>query len=456
MVNRISKLFGYLVLILTFTIPMHGFSQDVSMEGQKVFQSTSRSVVVLKTPNSYGQAYKQGSGVVISKNLIVTNCHVLQGGASFLVSVAGKEMPGVMFTGDLEKDLCTLKVDTGSLPIVEVRPSNTLKIGEVVYAIGSPKGLELSLSNGLVSQLRGQGMPMIQTTAAISSGSSGGGLFDVRGRLVGITSFKIVGGDSLNFAAPAAWISLLPKISSSQIASFASDKKNEEARKLLLQKKTNEAILFCKDWINESPDNAQPYYWLGLAYQSINNNLAAVDAFKKVVSIDPDNSRAWILMGNAFSGLGKHEQAVAARKEGLKINPNDSNGWALLARSYSLNDQIDESIYAIKKALELKEYDVDYRYLGFQYSLIEMYKSMRNRSYQQNFEDQLEAYRKAVSVGPKNPKNYPDLLNVLERTGRCSEHEEMFIILKSLDRFEAIEYAAQFKKVYRPKCNIPD
>jgi tetratricopeptide (TPR) repeat protein len=193
-----------------------------------------------------------------------------------------------------------------------------------------------------------------------------------------------------------------------------------------------------------------------LAYQTINNNSAAVDAFKKVVSIDPDNYRAWILMGNAFSGLGKHEQAVAARKEGLKINPNDSNGWALLARSYSLNDQIDESIYAIKKALELKEYDVDYRYLGFQYSLIEMNKSMRNRSYQQNFEDQLEAYRKAVSVGPKNPKNYPDLLNVLERTGRCSEHEEIFIILKNLDRFEAIEYSAQFKKGYRPKCNIPD
>jgi hypothetical protein len=456
MVNFNSRIIGSLVLSLSFTILGNSFSQDVSMEGQKVFQNASKSVVVLQTINSDGLAYKQGSGVIISKNLIVTNCHVLQGGESFLVAVSGKNMTGVLNSGDVEKDLCTLTVGTGSLPSVEVRSSDTLKIGEVVYAIGSPKGLELSLSSGLVSQLRGQGMPLIQTTAAISSGSSGGGLFDVRGRLVGITSFKVVGGDSLNFAAPAAWISGLPKISANQIASFSTEKKIEQVRKLLLQKKTSEAISFCKDWLSESPGSYHPYYWMGLAYQAVDNNSAAVDAFKKVVSINSDHSQSWILMGNAFSGLGKHEQAIAARKEGLKINPNDSGGWALLARSYSLNDQIDESIYAIKKALEIKEYDVDYRYLGFQYSVVEMYKSMRNRSYQENFEDQLDAYRKALAVGPKNPKNYPDLLRLLDRTGRCSEHEEMFLSLRNLDRFEAIEYAAQFKKGFRRKCNISD
>ncbi len=456
MVNLNSRIIGSLVLGLSFTILGKSFSQDLPVDGQKVFQSASKSVVVLKTINSDGQAYKQGSGVVISKNLIVTNCHVLQGGESFLVLVSGKNMTGVLHSGDVDKDLCTLSVSTGSLHSVEVRSSNTLKIGEVVYAIGSPKGLELSLSSGLVSQLRGQGMPLIQTTAAISSGSSGGGLFDVHGRLVGITTFKVVGGDSLNFAAPAAWISGLPKITANQIASFSTEKKIEQVRKLLLQKKTSEAISFCKDWLSESPDSYHPYYWLGLAYQAIDNNSAAIDAFKKVVSINSDHSQAWILMGNAFSSLGKHEQAIAARKEGLKINPNDSDGWALLARSYSLNDQIDESIYAIKKALEIKEYDVDYRYLGFQYSVVEMYKSMRNRSHQENFEDQIDAYRKALAVGPKNPKNYPDLLRLLERTGRCSEHEELFLSLRNLDRFEAIEYAGQFKKGFRRKCNISE
>ena len=61
----------------------------------------------------------------------------------------------------------------------------SLKIGEAVYAVGAPQGLELSLSDGIVSQLRGSPIPLIQTTAAISPGSSGGGLFDSEARLVG-------------------------------------------------------------------------------------------------------------------------------------------------------------------------------------------------------------------------------------------------------------------------------
>jgi hypothetical protein len=456
MLNRNSKFYSLLVLCLSFTISKHGFSQDVSTEGQKVFQMASPSVVVLKTLNSDGQAYKQGSGVVISKNLIVTNCHVLQGGVSFVVVVSGKNMPGVMYSGDVEKDLCTLSVDTGSLPSVEIRSSNTLKIGEVVYAIGSPKGLDLSLSNGLVSQLRGQGMPMIQTTAAISSGSSGGGLFDVRGRLVGITTFKIVGGDSLNFAAPAAWISSLPEISSNLIASSSNAKKTEQVRQLLFEKKPNEAIDFCKDWLRESPDIFEPYFGLGLAYTDVKNYSAAVDAFKKVVSITPDNSRGWIMLANSFSRLGKHVQAIAARKEGLKINPNDPVAWGLLANSYGQNDQLEESVYAKKKELELKENDESYRFLGFIYSLIEQNKSMLDRSYKPNYQDQLYAYRKAVSVGPKNPKNYTDLLHVLERTGLCTEHQEMLLTLKNLDLFEAAEYTAKSKKFTSSNCKITD
>ena len=114
MVNLNSRIIGSLVLGLSFTILGKSFSQDLPVDGQKVFQSASKSVVVLKTINSDGQAYKQGSGVVISKNLIVTNCHVLQGGESFLVLVSGKNMTGVLHSGDVDKDLCTLSVSTGS------------------------------------------------------------------------------------------------------------------------------------------------------------------------------------------------------------------------------------------------------------------------------------------------------------------------------------------------------
>jgi serine protease Do len=76
-----------------------------------------------------------------------------------------------------------------------------LLVGEDVAAIGNPKGLDTSLSRGLVAQKRNKkGHGYIQTDAALSSGSSGGGLFDTAGNLVGVTTFKVASGESLNFA----------------------------------------------------------------------------------------------------------------------------------------------------------------------------------------------------------------------------------------------------------------
>jgi hypothetical protein len=79
-------------------------------------------------------------------------------------------------------------------------------VGEPVYAVGAPQGLELSLSEGIVSQLRGGPPPLIQTTVAISQGSSGGGLFNAEGELVGITTFYLKDSQNLNFAVPVEWI----------------------------------------------------------------------------------------------------------------------------------------------------------------------------------------------------------------------------------------------------------
>jgi S1-C subfamily serine protease len=77
----------------------------------------------------------------------------------------------------------------------------------VVYAIGTPQGLERTLSQGLVSAMRetSEGT-VIQTSAPISPGSSGGGLFDTQGQLVGITTFQTKTGQNLNFAIPVDWL----------------------------------------------------------------------------------------------------------------------------------------------------------------------------------------------------------------------------------------------------------
>ena len=107
---------------------------------------------------------------------------------------------------DEKNDFCLLDVAGLWGVAANVRRYDTLRIGESVYGIGAPKGLDLSLSSGLVSQKRkADGINYIQTDVAISPGSSGGGLFDRKGNLVGILTSKIVDDDveGIGFAIPA-------------------------------------------------------------------------------------------------------------------------------------------------------------------------------------------------------------------------------------------------------------
>ena len=100
---------------------------------------------------------------------------------------------------DPVKDLALVKIKAYKLSVAVMGDSDELVVGQKVYTIGAPKGLEQTLSEGLVSAFRQmQGHRRIQTSAPISHGSSGGGMFDDRGRLVGITAAGIDEAQNLN------------------------------------------------------------------------------------------------------------------------------------------------------------------------------------------------------------------------------------------------------------------
>ena len=188
---------------------------------KEVFAEVARSVVVVLALDSSGETSAQGSGVVVGKNEVATNCHVIEDAAKVAVRQAlesdigqSYRMDAAILARDDERDLCLLFVgelsEPPAAPIVKMGAAKALSIGEEIFSIGAPKGLDLSLSRGIVSQLRRLGdrqtAPFVQTDAAISPGSSGGGLFNDKGFLVGITTFKRVGGENLNFAIPAEWV----------------------------------------------------------------------------------------------------------------------------------------------------------------------------------------------------------------------------------------------------------
>jgi len=156
----------------------------------------------------------QGSGVILSPSgLVVTNYHVIQNAGSVtLITAGGLRVPATIVNRDERQDLAILEPqgEVGRGAELADEPDAGLRQGDQVFAIGSPFGLQNTVTAGIVSAVgrtNPEGVPMIQIDAPINPGNSGGGLFDLRGRLVGIpTSIfgPISGNVGIGFAVPAS------------------------------------------------------------------------------------------------------------------------------------------------------------------------------------------------------------------------------------------------------------
>jgi serine protease Do len=188
---------------------------------EELFERISPSVWVVRTLDGNGRPLLQGSAVVTGPGRLITNCHVLRQARSVSVGRENVSYGAALEHADPERDLCQLKVANFHAPAVAIAPADALKVGARVYAIGAPRGLETTLSDGLLSGLRrgAQGqLEAIQITVPISGGSSGGGLFDTQGRLIGVTTFGVRDSQNLNFALPASWITELPERAQAALA----------------------------------------------------------------------------------------------------------------------------------------------------------------------------------------------------------------------------------------------
>ena len=199
---------------------MLGAADADALTAAQIFQAVSPSVWVVKAIHSAKGDGAQGSAVVIGKRTLATACHVVQGAISVTVThSAGEQQVTVLRTTtdpDPGRDLCVLTTDADmTAPAVEIAPLETVRVGDPVYAIGSPLGLELTLTGGLVSGLRADAKGVvnsIQASAVVTHGSSGGGLFDAKGRLIGITVASAnETSQALGFAVPAQALLNLPE-----------------------------------------------------------------------------------------------------------------------------------------------------------------------------------------------------------------------------------------------------
>ena len=174
--------------------------------GQDIYEQCSPAVFSIDTYDANGDPYAIGSGFFIDgSGLAVTNHHVLEDALSATVTLEdGKtyNISGVV-EFDEELDYAVILVEGSGFPALKVGNSQAIKSGETVYAIGNPKGLSNTISDGIISNPRRENFDgMIQISVPISPGSSGGALLNAHGEVIGITTGSLESGQNLNFAVP--------------------------------------------------------------------------------------------------------------------------------------------------------------------------------------------------------------------------------------------------------------
>jgi S1-C subfamily serine protease len=225
---RIPLLICLVVLLGVFAVVVSlekfGNSPQNSSKGdQPLIDHSQRTtqldeaVLMIVGTNAKGSPVSQGSGFILaSDGLAGSNYHVLRGVTdAFAECCNGRKFKILSIEGaDLEKDLVVFQLyEVGriekpqNLPYVAFAPSKDLKVGQKVIAVGSPQGLENTVSDGILSAIREyDSVRYLQITAPISPGSSGGPVLDTDGHMIGVATFQFERGQNLNFAIAADYI----------------------------------------------------------------------------------------------------------------------------------------------------------------------------------------------------------------------------------------------------------
>jgi tetratricopeptide (TPR) repeat protein len=216
-VGKGARIVGILFVALS-NVPRIWAQQS---DAEKIYSQSSKSVLLIFVKSADSKTVAQGTGFLVEGGKIITNNHVVRDGAP-LIDLGGVRIPATVESTDDLNDIAVLTVaaEISAEPLVlaeKIPPP-----GSNVFAIGNPRGLEKSISTGVLSGLRTAGKrELIQITTPVSPGSSGGPVFDATGRVIGVTVSSIEDGQNLNFAVPASAVISLLRGRSLQAADFS-------------------------------------------------------------------------------------------------------------------------------------------------------------------------------------------------------------------------------------------
>lgn len=265
------------------------------------FVALAGSILRVEAPRPSG-GFAIGSAVTVGPELVITNCHVTREARRISIVRGGVRWAATAQASDLARDLCLLHVPGLRSPPVTVGQAASLAIGQPVTALGYTGGVGIQNSLGEVQDLHlHDGGVVIQSSNFFNSGASGGGLFDDAGRLVGVLTFRLRGGDAHYFAAPAEWVSELV----------------EAARRGDLR-----AVLPLEQYPLPYWESAAPPRFLRAARMQSEGRWRELEALAAAWSRqDPTDNEPWFLLGLALQQQGRDAEARPALECALALQP---------------------------------------------------------------------------------------------------------------------------------------
>lgn len=293
-----------------------------------------------------------GSGVMVAKETIATNCHVTRGAKNVRIWNGGAKWSASQQNASLEHDICILFVPGAPEYLIFPMSSTPPRIGDQVFGAGHSGGFDLRVGIGEVIALHDyDGAQVIQTNSIFDSGASGGGLFNEQGELIGIVTFRH-GGNSkggYHFSLPIEWVrSNLDRTQAKDLSSPpegrvfwegppASQPYFLRAVAFEAQNKWQQLDTLAQSWSKAEPNNSGAWLALGQANRELQHYDPAIEAYRRAIALDAENSKAWFDLGLTYAASGKQDGLLEAHARLVQLDPARAEELLKLAGSARTN-----------------------------------------------------------------------------------------------------------------------
>lgn len=321
--------------------------------GREIVRRSLQSVVVVTTESPGGDPLSLGTGFFVARDLIVTNFHVVDGATRVSARVVGGgerlAVDGVV-AADPVHDLAVVRLFGQGASPLDLGRSDSVAVGDSVYVIGNPEGLEGTVSTGVVSAIRSTASGVLmQMTAPVSPGSSGGPVLNTKGEVVGVAAGAMGAGQNLNFAVPVSYVSdLLRRVAELNASPRLAGKKTQPrgapgartscagsgtrgesegalaaCRALATAGDAVSAERACRDSLVRDTDNVEARYYLAVVLGRKGNWEDAANELRRAIVLDPKNPQLHVNLAIALDHLGRREDAALEFREALSLEPTD-------------------------------------------------------------------------------------------------------------------------------------